>query len=295
MRKHVPLSSMESPLAWINPRTNWKLIGAHRGFRACYPENTLAAFNASIGCCAFIECDVRLSSDGEPVIIHDPTLERTSDILTSPVFKGSTQVADYTVAELQRLDMGSWFIEQDPFGTIAEGMVTRAGLRLQMPQQLLTLEELLRWSEEQAIALNLEIKPADTQDQGLMVVEKVVAAVASSPLKHAVLISSFAHEYLQQCKAIAPELATGALVDHTHPTDLLAYLRQLGVCAYHPNSDNIDAVTIRRLREAGFLVNVYTVNDPRRQTELFKSGATAVFTDYVWPDTGRQQEKEKEQ
>ncbi|MCK5914165.1 MAG: glycerophosphodiester phosphodiesterase, partial [Desulfuromusa sp.] len=95
-------------------------VCAHRGARSIAPENTLLALKKSRDCGADLwETDIQATADGELVLFHDHTLERTTNILTLPEFsdRSSRKIADYTFAELEKLDTGSWFLRSDPFGT----------------------------------------------------------------------------------------------------------------------------------------------------------------------------------
>ncbi|NOR23945.1 MAG: hypothetical protein GQ542_06035 [Desulforhopalus sp.] len=95
----------------------FRLIAAHRGFRAHRPENTLSAFKASVGRCHFIELDIQMSKDFIPVVFHDPSLQRTSNAKEKCEQLGmqSLKVNDWTLFQLRTLDVGSWFIDTDPF------------------------------------------------------------------------------------------------------------------------------------------------------------------------------------
>ncbi|MGB5231459.1 MAG: glycerophosphodiester phosphodiesterase family protein, partial [Desulfoprunum sp.] len=97
------------------------LVGAHRGFRACRPENTLSAFTASVGRCHFIETDVQICRDGIPVVFHDPTLKRTTNaaFIANKLGIKSLRLSTWDLSRLKQLDIGSWFLAADPFGTLA--------------------------------------------------------------------------------------------------------------------------------------------------------------------------------
>jgi len=254
---------------------------AHRGFRACYPENTSCAFVASLGRCAMIELDVRLSGDHEVVVFHDPTLERTSDgaIVAPTLALTSLALEDWTLAQLRGLDLGSWFLAVDPFQTIRNGEVDRGALQSLMPQRIVTLREVLAWAQANRMPLNIELK-VDRPGQGRPLVAAVVREIRAAGAARQVLVSSFDHEALRQCHRTAPEIALAALAEGAHPPDLVASLRALSVCAYHPAEDLADPALIRTLRGAGLHVNVFTVNDPARQRQLFAAGVTGIFTDY---------------
>ena len=116
------------------------LIAAHRGARSIAPENTLRALSASVAECDFIEIDVQLSSDGVVIVMHDDTLERTTNVCEMENYKNREpyNVSDFTLKELLSLDYGGWF----------DGKF----------EPLLTLTQALRFVKENMMFLNIEIK-----------------------------------------------------------------------------------------------------------------------------------------
>jgi len=269
-------------MTFFDSFTSNQLIAAHRGFRSCYPENTLAAFTACIGRCHFIEIDIRLSKDNVPVVIHDPTLSRTSDGESKRQLLGidSLKVNEWTVPELKSLDMSSWFLRADPFNTIADKKISMEELQSVIPQSIMTLEEVLHHPRLKRIPVNLEIKDHAGTPQDKLVTARVLEVIKMSQAEERVLISSFNHDYLLMCHIIYPAISTGALQIENHPPDIIDYLKTIGVAAYHPADAITDRPLIRKLRAAGFGVNVFIVNNKKRQKFLFNAGATAVFTDF---------------
>lgn len=261
---------------------NRPLIIAHRGYRACYPENTLCAFERSLGRCDMVELDVQLSSDGAAVVFHDRDLARTSNaaLLAPELGLTSLDLPDWSLAQLQRLDVGSWFLDADPFATIGAGMVDGRALRDLMPQTLPTLAETLAWAVDHQMALNVELKDMENVRLNEALVARVVADVRAANACGLTLLSSFNHNALRSCRRTAPEIAIAALQEGDHPPDLTSCLRDLGVCAYHPEDAMVDQTLAATLRGAGFALNVFTVNDPNRQRQLFAFGVTGVFTDF---------------
>lgn len=261
---------------------SFQLIAAHRGYRAIRPENTLSAFRASIGHCHFLELDVQMSKDSVPVVFHDATLDRTSNAIAKrhQFNLQSLNVCDWTLLQLKTLDVGGWFLDTDPFATIYQKKVDPHELMCELPQTILTLEEVLLHPALRKIPVNIEIKDHKGKKQGKRVAEAIVDVVMRTKSANRVLISSFNHDYLVIVKTFLPTISTAALVEKSHPDDLVEYLRSLHVAAYHPADNLIDAELIRRLRSAGFGINVYTVNSKERQRALFAMGATAIFTDY---------------
>jgi glycerophosphoryl diester phosphodiesterase len=258
------------------------LIAAHRGNRAVAPENTLFAFEASVGRFDFIELDVQLSRDGVPVVIHDETLARTSDVGTLVEF-GSRypwKVSDFSLDELKTLDAGSWFYRDDPFGEIAKGCTAPSPAT---PLRIPTLEEVLGFAKAHDLLLNVEIKGMHDAFSDEEAVASVVGTVEKLQCADRVLLSSFYHPYLKRIKAAAPHLLTAALQESFHPPKVIDYLHELGVDAYHMDDAIATKPMVEMLKEAGFFVGVYTVNSLRRQQELFGWGVNALFTDYAAP------------
>lgn len=256
------------------------LIAAHRGNRALAPENTMAAFHKSVGCCDFIELDVQLSRDAVPVVIHDDTLERTSNVASLETFRSRKpwRVCDFTLAELKTFDYGSWFEDSDPFDARRDGDpgVDAAGYA---GEPIPTLEEVLHFASAEDMLLNVEIKDMHDLLDDELVVAAVAAAIEASGCVRRVLISSFYHPYLPLMQKALPEVATVALQEGAHPADTVAYLKDLGVNGYHCDDAIVTETIVGDLKRAGFFTGVYTVNDPRRQRELFCWGVNALFTD----------------
>lgn len=239
------------------------LIAAHRGARSIAPENTLRALKASVGHCDFMEVDVLLSSDFVPIIIHDDTLERTTNVREIEAYKSREpyNVCDFSFAELSSLDYGSWF----------DGKF----------EPLLTLSEALQFIKENKVFLNIEIKDMHKSFSDEQVVHFVLQEVKNWHVEELVMFSSFRYEYLPLCKERLPDVLTAALVYAKHPNNLIEYLKSLHVDTYHMNDELADKESVQKLRHAGFFVNVYTVNDPLRAKELFEMGVNAIFTDFL--------------
>ncbi|MFA5453955.1 MAG: glycerophosphodiester phosphodiesterase family protein [Sulfurimonas sp.] len=240
------------------------LIAAHRGARSIAPENTLIALKRSLGKCDFIEIDVQLSKDSAVIVMHDDTLERTTNVTEIERFvsRKPYRVCDFTLDELRELDYGSWFYNDKKH-----------------KEPLLTLRGALEFIKENNIFLNIEIKDMSGTLSDDVAVEAVVKEIKVSGVNELVLISSFRHEYLKIVKEKLPNVPTAALVEGKHPIYLLEYLRELGVNGYNLNKELVDKESVEMLREAGFFVGVYTVNDLERAKELFGMGVNCIFSD----------------
>ncbi len=258
-------------------------ICAHRGACSIAPENTMLALEKSRDCGADLwETDIQVTADGELVLFHDDSLERTTDIAIHPEFsdRHPWNLVEFTYEELQKLDAGSWFLQSDPFETISKGEVSKDDFSAIRKQRIPLLREILNNCRKYDFPVNLEIK-----DQAGTAVDKIIIGQVLDLLKetdtaHLVLLSSFNHDYLRQMKRFNPTIATAALVKK-HPENLLVYLRDLGVDAYHPDQLITDNVLIRELTAAGIRVNLWTVNSLNRAQYFIKAGATFIYTD--WP------------
>lgn len=240
------------------------LIAAHRGARSIAPENTLIALKKSLGRCDFIEIDVQLSRDGAVIVMHDETLERTTNVTEIERFKSRKpyKVCDFSLDELRELDYGSWFYRDKKH-----------------KEPLLTLRDALEFVKKNRVLINIEIKDMYGIVSDDVAVEAVVKEIKESDANELVLISSFRHEYLKIIKDKLPNVLTAVLVEGKHPPKLPEYLRELGASGYNLNSELVDKKSVKMLREAGFFVGVYTVNDLKRAKELFSMGVNCIFSD----------------
>jgi glycerophosphoryl diester phosphodiesterase len=230
------------------------LIG-HRGAAAVAPENTLASLRkaAELGA-RWVEFDVKLTRDGHPILAHDDRLERTTD--------GRGRFADLTLAEVQRLDAGSWFAP------------AFAGERVP------TLEEALALCRELGLGLNLEIKPCRGRE-----VETARVAVATLrahwPADRPVpLISSFAPACLAIAREQAPEVPRGWLAGRL-PRRWRELLEAAGCSTLNLDHRWLGARQRAAVVAAGVPLLLYTVNDPQTARAQLGSGVAAVFTDRV--------------
>ncbi|MDF2499424.1 MAG: hypothetical protein K0Q77_138 [Anaerosporomusa subterranea] len=232
-------------------------IFAHRGARAYAPENTLSAFQKAYAMRADgIELDVQLTKDGVPVICHDHSVNRTSN--------GQGWIRDYTLAEIKRLDFGSWF-HQDFSG-----------------ETIPTLEEFLRWFASTGMRLNIEIKNGPVIYTGIE--NKVIEAVKKYDLVEQVFISSFYHPSLLTTKQLCPRIKTGALFT-CRPLDPLEFCRQSQADYLHPAWESIDSLWASEAKHHGIKIHTFTVNHRDQYDFVADIGVDAIFTDYpdIWP------------
>ncbi|MGC8781060.1 MAG: glycerophosphodiester phosphodiesterase [Anaerolineae bacterium] len=253
---------------------------AHRGARSLAPENTLAAARKALEIGADMwELDVAMTADGVPFVVHDDTLVRTSNV--KAVFPDRSPWANhlFTWAEVQQLDFGSWFVETDPFKQIAAGKVTQAELASYRGEKAPSLREALIFTRDHDWRVNVELKDLSGTPGDAGVVEAVVAMINELGMADRVLISSFNHRYIERVKQADPRIATAALVERADP-DPVALLKRLNAQAYNPRNGQIAPAEIGRIRDAGFDVYIWTVNDETTMQKLIAARASGIFTDF---------------
>jgi len=228
---------------------------AHRGAGKLAPENTLAAFRvgASHGYRAF-ECDVKLSADGVPFLLHDTRLDRTTP--------ERGVAGERPWAELSRIDAGGWH--------------TRAHAGEPLP----SLDAVARYVQRNGFALNVEIKPTP----GIEHTTGHAVGAACLRLWHGtrarLLFSSFRPEALQGARDAAPGIPRALLVDTLWP-GWFEMAQSLDCVAVVTNYNLMDASLIARLHGAGLRALCYTVNDPAEAQRLVALGIDGIITDAV--------------
>ncbi|MBK8814271.1 MAG: glycerophosphodiester phosphodiesterase [Methylococcaceae bacterium] len=279
---------------------------AHRGTRAYAPENTLAAFAKSkLFGCELIELDVRLSKDGEVVVYHDEHLKRCTDVIEKFPGRSTYQVADFTLRELKNLDAGSWYIDQLSL------LIDKRELFLQSVSddelaQFVTQDELKHFASgeikiptlievfclagEIDLTVNVELKSCSGSDA--LLVSNVLEIIRTMNMEDRILISSFNHELLITTRKQSKKIRTAALVDKLL-NNPLTYLKRLKANAYNLgcyrgfSADRYQSKAgdrylqhIKKLRLAGFDVNVWTCNDRDEMEGLLSAGVTGLISDY---------------
>lgn len=227
------------------------LVLGHRGAKAYAPMNTLPAFELALQQGADgVELDAHFSKDREVVIVHDFTVDATTN--------GKGRVKEMTLAQLKALDAGSWF-----------GAAFQA---VRIP----TLDEVFE-AVGKKLFINVELKVESSENEGL---ERAVAdKIAHYELEERVIVSSFDFLILHRLRRLMPEIPVGFL--HSDPLDEAQRerLRQFHFEAVHPHHSLIDAAYMAWAKENGYRVNIWTVNDPALAVELRDLGVDAIISD----------------
>jgi len=255
-------------------------IVAHRGARSVAPENTLLSAQRAFDFHADQwELDVQETKDGELVVIHDPNFILTSNAEQVFPMRFFWKVKNFTLAEIKQLDAGSWYLKKDPFGEIKNGTITAAEQERMVNEPFPTLREALQFTKDNKWSVNVEIKDVSGTPGDADIVQKTVALIDEMGMQEQVIISSFNLDYLVQVKQINPELKTAALVKKMD--DPLKLLQDTGADAINPSYESIkDLSIIKILRDAGYDVFVWTINDEETMLSLINAGVSGIITDY---------------
>jgi len=253
---------------------------AHRGARSLAPENTIAAAGKALQVGADMwELDVQLTADDELIVMHDDTLTRTSNAPLRFPDRHPWRVSDFTLAEIQTLDCGSWFNEKDPFGQIRAGAVPAEAQQSYVGERAPTLREALQFTLDNDWRVNVELKDLRTKGKGLLVVEKTVALIEELSLQERVVVSSFNHDYLRQVRRLNSDIAA-AILSARAIRKPLPYLTDVGAQAYNPGRSAVRGKAVQAVRSAGFDVTVWTVNDEKTMRRLMQMGVSGIITDF---------------
>ncbi len=253
---------------------------AHRGASSLAPENTLAAAQLALTSGADMwEVDVGLTADDQLILLHDDTLARTSNVVELFPQRQPWLLHQFSLAEIRQLDFGSWYTETDPFGQIAAGQVAAADLAAYAGERAPTLAEALVFTRANDWRINVEIKDLSGTAGDAHVVERVVQLLKQIEMIDRTLVSSFNHQYLARIKVINPHLATAVLVEEAvaEPRQLLS---RLAAQAYHPPASALQPHLIAELRQAGFEINVWTVDEVETMRRLIAAGVSGIITNF---------------
>jgi glycerophosphoryl diester phosphodiesterase len=226
-------------------------IAGHRGDRSAAPENTIVALQAALdSTMEFVETDLQLSADGVPVLIHDPTVDRTTN--------GVGAVEDLTAAQLQGLDAGSWFAPEFAGATIP------------------TLEEFLGIFSHCRKKALLELKGFWTKDE----VRIVVGLIYSKGVQDRVIFASFDFTTLRNLEAVGPAFPR-VIIRRELPPDPVRLAEFYGAIAVLTSPGSVERApeVVDLMHEAGLGILLYTLNKESRWTEALALGVDGIITD----------------
>ncbi|MHA1732000.1 MAG: glycerophosphodiester phosphodiesterase [Promethearchaeota archaeon] len=244
------------------------LVMAHRGRSATTPESSYQAFREAYELGVdFLETDAHLTRDGEVVLFHDSTLDRTTD--------GTGRLADYTLAQLEEFDMGYWF---QPPGLEGTGEYPFRGKGV----KVVTLDEVLKSFPD--VRVNVDLKDPFRELPG-----HVAGVLRDNDAEGRVIVGSFRQKQIRRFREVAPRVATsagpaevlkfylghklGRLSGGARPYIALQVPVKLGPLSV------VNPATIRKAHERGVAVQPWVVNDPVQMAALLEWGVDGIFTD----------------
>ncbi|WP_158738686.1 glycerophosphodiester phosphodiesterase family protein [Alteribacillus sp. YIM 98480] len=230
---------------------------AHRGASGYAPENTLAAFVKAVEMKAeMIELDVQMSKDGELVVIHDTTVDRTTD--------GTGAIKDLTYEEIAELDAGSFFSEEfagekiPTLGEVLDQFRGRTGILIEIKSPYLYPE--------------IEQKVAD----------ELTSRNMDKPNNNKIIVQSFDHQSMKTFQSILPSVPVGVLLSYSPDgisdeqlSDFARYAEYV-----NPNKDMMDADLLERIHEFGMESHPWTVRDQESADLLLQLGVDGIITDF---------------
>lgn len=223
------------------------LVTAHRGASGLAPENTIAAIQEAIKYRAnYAEIDVHLTADGEVVLMHDDSVNRTTN--------GEGNIWELTMEELEGLDAGSWFSAEF------------AG------EPVPTLRDVIRLASGK-IKLNIEIKVSEEEPD---IASAVVGIIRTENFTRFCMVTSFDRETVEEVRRIAPEIVTGLIFGRDYPADVMEGEWEVLSC----NQEIVNQNFVNRAKEEGKIIHVWTVNDEMTMMRLIDLKVDGIITNY---------------
>ncbi len=234
---------------------NYPVCIAHRGVKELYPENTLVSFQAALnGNAQMIELDVALSADRQLVVIHDETLDRTTDS------KGS--VSKKSLEELRKLDAGGWFDSR------FKG------------ERIPTLQEVIDLVGKDSV-LNIEIKKEyfEESDSEDTIEKQVLRHIIKNNLLDYSIVSSFQIKYLQRLRKLEPNLNLAYVSLEAADQSRIDACLSLGVLSWNAWHETLGKEHVEMLHNAGLKVFSFTIQTREEFEKVRNSGVDGIFAD----------------
>lgn len=256
-------------------------IIAHRGARSLAPENTITAARAAQEAGADLwETDVTVTGDGELILMHDDTLERTTDARFRFPERDPWPCSSFHLDEIRSLDAGSWYAQEDPFGRIAAGDLGAEDLTGYRGERVPTLQETLRFTRDRSFPVNLELKHLPPALAGFPLVERVLTMIDERGVDHRlIVVSSFHHDWLRAIRQETSSIAVQALIGE-YQYEQIDWEGPLAFETYNVLDTLMDEGQVRMLIERGISLNIFTVNQEAELLRFAEMGVTGLITDF---------------
>lgn len=255
-------------------------IIAHRGASSIAPENTIAAAEKAWQAGADLwETDIAVTRNEHLILLHDDSLERTTNVRKIFPNTDSFQCSSFTLEQIQTLDTGSRYVQTDPFEQIRKGVVTSRDISDFLGEKVPTLEQALLFTQQKNWKINLELKKLSGRFKDFPVPEKVVELIRKIRIDPGqVIVSSFCHKWLTWVHEMEPEIEIQALIGFSddQPLDWGNFFFDV----YNANSSLIDQEQIQRVKVQKKKINLFTVNGIHDMKKFKEMGVDGLITDF---------------
>jgi len=253
-----------------------KLV-AHRGASMLAPENTLASAEQAAGLGVYgLEGDIRISQDGVLFLMHDDTLQRTTNVADVFPARQNDNASNFTFSELRQLNAGQWFVSQDPYGSIAGGLVGAADAARYKTEPIPSLADILKVVKDKKLVFIFDLVPPP---QGHPYYDRFfdlsLQQIKDAGIDSQIWFLADGTE-LEKVKAAAPEMKLVAAVDPAK-SPIPETLKAQGYTLV--NSEfSMPPASILDYYQGGVSVNLWTVDEPWQFSRLWLTGATSITT-----------------
>ncbi len=260
-----------------NLPTKPKII-AHRGAAHIAPENTIIAGQVAVTLSVDgWEIDVQVSRDGIPFIIHDDTLKRTTNVSEEFPGRENEHSSNFTWAELQRLNAGSWFVNKDPYRAIAKGLVTQEQIALFHTATIPSLEEAVNFTRDNGILLDVDFKGIPSWHPNYTTYFNICLSVLKAGgIDDQIWIATGNTNWLNQTQIEAPNMTTALSIEYPDLVSVSDFLTTgYNITNMH---HGLPYDLMRSYVAAGVPINMWTIDSIWRFSQLWCLGITFVVT-----------------
>lgn len=256
------------------------LLIAHRGGSSLGPENTIEAAETSLSFgIRGIEIDVQISLDGVLFLLHDETVARTTDVAERYPGNETRSASSFTISQLRHLDAGSWFVEQDPYGTIASGVVSPIQADSYRGAMIPTLVESLDFVKANGLLLDVDFKaPPPSHPFYSDYFNICLSVLRGAGIDQQVWIATGNESWLNYTESVAPGMVSALGVEGSGAPSASQFqaMDYDMINSHHGLSNDL----LRSYEAAGVILNAWTVNSVFRYSQLWCLGVDYVATDY---------------
>ncbi len=255
------------------------LLIAHRGGARYAPENTIAAamYVNQIDVDGW-EFDVQISNDGIPFLMHDDTLQRTTNVSETFPLRAEDFSSSFNISDLKKLNAGEWFLEEDPYGLISKEKVPTNLFTVYQNASIPTLEEALIYSKSAGLLVDVDFKPPpDTHPFYDQYFNICLAVLIAADYDSHLWITSYEREWLDLVETQAPDMITALTLDFSDNINAEEF-QATGYDMINSAHEKPNRV-LRDYNDNNVTINVWTVNMASRFQQLWALGVTFVTTD----------------